>query len=128
MGAVNAFLAALESKNKEKLTDATAKRSKDEAVEKHRKIFQEILEGTISDDDLEEIAKSFAGFKVMYVLDAKSTKRIGVVVGKPTTGGGHLQRTIMAREEKEGWKVVDVEDLYNFKAMPNYGRNRTRKR
>ena len=124
-GGVTAFLNALKARDKDRLTEATARRAPTEAVEKHKKIFSEIVEGTISDEDLDEISKSFDGFKVMYQLNAKSTARIGVVVGKPTTGGGHLQRTIVARREKEGWKVVDIEDLYNFKAMPNFGRGRT---
>jgi hypothetical protein len=128
VNAVTAFLAALKAKDKDKLTQATAKRAATEAEEKHRKIFSEIIEGSISDDDLDEISKSFDGFKVMYMLNAKSTARIGVVIGKSTTGGGHLQRTIMARKEKDGWKVLDIEDLYNFKAMPNFGRGRTTRR
>jgi hypothetical protein len=126
--AVTAFLAALKAKDKDKLAQATAKRAATEAEEKHRKIFSEIIDGSISDDDLSEIAKAFEGFRVMTVLNAKSTGRIGVVVGKMTKGGGHLQRTIMARKEKEGWKIVDVEDLYNFKAMPNFGTGRGRRR
>ena len=112
--AVNAFLAALKAKDKDRLATATAKRAPTEAAEKHRKIFAAIVEQSISDDELEEMSQAMGGYQIMGVLDAKSTGRIGVVVAKQS-GRDMLRRTIMTRKEKDGWKVLDIEDMYDFK-------------
>ena len=114
--AVQAFLAALTAKNKDKLAEATAKRAPTEAAEKHRKIFAAIVEGSISDDELDEMARALEGFKVSGQGTAKSTGRIGILVSK-TIGREYLQRTIMTRKEKEGWKVLDVESLIDYKPV-----------
>jgi hypothetical protein len=112
--AVVAFLAALKSKNKDRLAETVAKRAPTEAVEKHRKIFSEIIDGSISDDDIDEMAKALEGFQVTQVLQAKSTRRIDVIVSK-MSGRDRLQRTIVTRQEVEGWKVLDIEAMYDFK-------------
>jgi hypothetical protein len=112
--AVQAFLSALQSKNKDRLTQATARRAPTEAEEKHRKIFAEIVDGSISDDDLDEMSKAMNGFRVTGVLPAKSTGRIGVLVGK-MEGRDMMQRTITVRKEAEGWKVMDISAMLDFK-------------
>ena len=112
--AVDAFLKALAAKNKDRLAEATAKRAPTEATEKHRKIFGEIIDGSISDEDLDELANALKGYTVQTVLEAKSTGRIGVVVGKQT-GREYFQSTIITRKEKDGWKVLDVTNMYDFK-------------
>jgi len=124
--AVTAFLAALKAKDKDRLATATADRAPTEADEKHRKIFAAIKELSISDGELDEMAKALEGFQVVSVLQAKSTRRIGVVVAK-MSGRDRLQRTIMTRQEREGWKVLDIESLYDFKAMPMYRRPKARR-
>jgi hypothetical protein len=112
--AVTAFLAALKAKNKDRLAETTAKRAPTEADEKHRKIFSEIIDGSISDDDLDEMSKALDGFQVISVLPAKSTRRIDVVISK-MSGKDRLQRTIVTRQEIDGWKVLDIEAMYDFK-------------
>jgi uncharacterized protein (DUF1800 family) len=125
---VTAFLNALKAKDKDRLAEATAKRAPTEAEEKHRKIFTEIMDGSISDDDLDEMSKALSGFTVVQVLDAKSTGRIGVVVSK-RDGKDTLQRTIMTRKEKEGWKVLDIANMYDFKpGLPPLMRGRSGRR
>jgi hypothetical protein len=111
---VVAFLAAVKSKNKDRLAETVAKRAPTEADEKHRKIFSEIIDGSISDDDLDEMAKALDGFQVMSVLQAKSTRVVKVVVSK-MSGKDRLQRTIVTRQEIDGWKVLDIEAMYDFK-------------
>ncbi len=118
---VTAFLAALKAKSKDQLAEATARRSATEAVEKHRKIFAEIIEGSISDVELDEMAKSMEGYQVMYQLPAKSTGRIGVVIAKQE-GRDRLQRTVIVRKENDGWKVMDIEGAYDFKPVGNFRR------
>jgi hypothetical protein len=121
MTSVQAFLAALKAKDKDRLSEATARRSPTEADEKHRKIFAAIIDQSISDDELDEMSKALDGFRVMQQLPAKSTGRIEVVIAK-MDGRDRQQRTIVTRKEKEGWKVLDVQSLVEFKAMPLYRR------
>ena len=121
MTSVQAFLAALKAKDKDRLSQATARRAPTEADEKHRKIFAAIIDQSIADDELDELSKALEGFQVAQVLQAKSSARIGVVIRK-MSGRDMLQRTVMTRKEKEGWKVMDVESLLEFKAMPTFGR------
>jgi hypothetical protein len=127
--AVASFLAALKSKNKDRLAQTTAKRAPTEAAEKHRKIFSEIVDQSISDEDLDEMAKAMEGFQVVQVLQAKSTRKIDVVVAK-MSGKDRLQRTIVTRQEVEGWKVLDIEAMYDFKPglPPMFMRGRGRGR
>jgi len=125
--AVKAFLDALQAKNKDRLTQATARRAPTEADEKHRKIFAEIVDGSIADDDLDEMAKAMSGFQVSGVLPAKSTGRIGVIVSKMEGRGDRLQRTITVRKEADGWKVLDISSMIDFKAMPMFNRGGRRR-
>ena len=125
--AVQAFLSAVKAKDKDRLSQATARRSVTEAVEKHQKIFAAILEQSISDEELDDMAKSLEGFQVQTVLQAKSTGRTGVVIGK-MDNRDRLQRTVQVRLEKEGWKVLDLGGLIDFKPVGTmrspYGKRR----
>ena len=67
------------------------------------------------------MAKAMEGYQVMYELPAKSTGRIGVVIGKQS-GRDQLQRTVIVRKEQEGWKVMDIEGAYDFKPVGNFRR------
>ena len=126
--AVQAFLAALKAKDKDRLSQATARRAPTEADEKHRKIFAAIIDQSISDDELDEMSKALEGFQVAQVLQAKSTGQIKVIIRK-MSGRDMLQRTLVTRKEKEGWKVMDVESMYDFKpGLPPMMRGRGRRR
>ncbi len=116
MTAVAAFLAALQSKDKNRLAQATAIRSATEAEEKRRKVFASIVDQSISDDELADMAKTLEGYQVVTQLPAKSTGRIGVVIGR-ATNRDTLQRTVTVRKEREGWKVMDIAEALDF--QPN---------
>ncbi len=124
--AVQAFLAALKAKDKERLAQCTALHAPTEAAEKHRKIFAAIVEGSISDDELDEMAKALDGYQVSGMLEAKSTGRMGVLISK-MDGRDRLQRTITTRKEKEGWKVLDVDKRHRVQVHPD-ARTRGRRR
>jgi hypothetical protein len=122
-GAVSAFMAAVKAKDKERLKEATAIRAPKEAIEKHRKIFAAIDDQTITDDELDAMARALEGYRPVSQLPAKSTGRIEIVVGKQA-GLNYHQRTITTRKEKDGWKVLDVSDMLDFKPLltPTSGR------
>ena len=123
--AVMAFLAALKAKDKERLAQCTALHARTEAAEKHRKIFAAILDSDISDDELDEMSKTLDGYQVSGFLEARSTGAMGILISK-MDGRDRLQRTVMTRKEKEGWKVLDVDKAMEFKfiQMPTRGRRR----
>jgi hypothetical protein len=126
--AVMAFLAALKAKNKDRLAQCTALHAPTEAAEKHRKIFAAIVEGSISDDELDEMAKALDGYQFSGMLSPTSTGRWGVTISK-MDGRDRLQRVVMTRKEKEGWKVMDVDSALEFKfiQMPRGGRGGRRR-
>ncbi len=119
--AVEAFLKALKAKNKDRLAQATAHRAATEAVEKHQKIFAAILDQSISDEELDDMAKALDGFQVNGILSARSTGQIGVTIGKRNNRDA-LQRTVQVRREKEGWKVMDFGGTIDFRPTNSYRR------
>ncbi len=126
--AVMAFLAALKAKDKDRLAQCTALHAPTEADEKHRKIFAAILDESISDDELDEMAKTLNGYQFSGLVPPTSTGRWSVLISK-MDGRDRLQRTVLTRKEKEGWKVMDVDRAMEFKfiQMPVRGRGGRRR-
>jgi len=114
-GAVKAFLSALKDKDRERLTEATALRaSTPEEGGKYRDMFARIIDSSIADSELDDLATKLEGFKVSGENQPKSTGRLGVTVKKPTDTGGFLQRTVTVRKEKKGWGVLDISAALEF--------------
>ncbi len=108
-GAVNAFLSALQAKDRDRLAEATALRSHMEAAtDKNKELFGKIVDLSISDAELDDLAKKLQGFRISGENAAKSTRRLGIYVDKPSNDGGVLRYTLTVREEKKGWGVVDM--------------------
>lgn len=114
VNAVRAFLRAVEAKDRERLAEATALRSQTEGSPKHQELFAKIVEMSISDAELDEIAKQLEGFRVAGENAVKSTGRQGVYIDK-TTDGGIIRRTLTVRKEKKGWGVLDVGGPIEFR-------------
>jgi hypothetical protein len=126
--AVNSFLVALRAKDPERLADATALRSKYEASEKNKKLFESILSKTLPDNELNDLASKLEGYQVINQNLPKSTGKLGVILAK-RSGNDQLQRTVTVRLEKEGWKVLDVSGegkIEGFNRMPIKGSRRAR--
>jgi hypothetical protein len=114
-GAVKAFLSALEKKDRDRLTEATALRAASEQEGgRYREMFSRIIDSSISDSELGDLATKLEGFKVAGVNQVKSTGQLGVTVRKPTDNGGQLQRTVTVRKEKKGWGVLDISAQTEF--------------
>ncbi len=125
VGAVRAFLNALKAKDRDRLAEATALRSQTEASStRNRELFAKIVDMSISDAELDDIAKKLEGFHVSGENAVKSTGRQGVFIDKPNEKGGMVRRTLMVRKEKKGWGVMDVSGPTEFTGSGNANRRR----
>ncbi|MBX6315788.1 MAG: hypothetical protein IRY99_23170, partial [Isosphaeraceae bacterium] len=122
VNAARAFLNALKAKDLERLAEATALRSTYESSGSHRELFKAILDTTLSEEDLDELAKAFEGFEIYRLAQAQSTGQQGVILAK-NEGRDHFERTLYIRREKAGWKVLDFSKVREFR--PTLGRPST---
>ena len=102
-------VAALKAKDLTRLADATALRAPQEAKGiKNQKLFASINDGSMTEDDLSELANKLEGYTIMGQNDVKSTARVGIILGKNERNGDQYLRTVTVRREKTGWKVADI--------------------
>jgi hypothetical protein len=102
-------LSALKSKDLERLADTVALRAPTEASSKsNQKLFESILERSMSEDDLSDLANKLNGFQMVDANQPKSSGRFSIILGKPGKNGEFYRRTITLRHEKAGWKVLDI--------------------
>jgi hypothetical protein len=117
-GAVRAFLNALRDKDRDRLAEATALRSQTEAsTEKKKELFGKLVDMSIADAELDDLAKMLDGYQVAGENAAKSTKSLGVIIRKTQENGDFLSRTVTVRKEKKGWGVQDMSEAHLFKSM-----------
>jgi hypothetical protein len=131
IGAVRAFLKALKAKDRDALTEATALRSTDpmESTGPNKELFGRILDGSISDAELDDLATKLEGYKVAGENPPKSTGRLIVWADKTDKNGTRHRRDFTVRKEKKGWGVMDISTPMVFKAPPRYNpRQRSRGR
>ncbi len=81
-GAVKAFLDALKAKDLDRLNESTALRAAIEASAKNQELFQKIFELTLSDSELDELAKKLEGYTIAGENPPKSTGRVDVILQK----------------------------------------------
>jgi hypothetical protein len=101
------FLAAVQSKDVERISDAVAARAIEEASARTKSLFRAIKESTVEPDQLDELARIFDGMKVLNTNRVRSTNVRGIIVGRTEEGGDQIMRTLELRKEKEGWRVRD---------------------
>jgi hypothetical protein len=106
---VNAFLKALHAKDRDLLAEATALRAQNEASsDKIKELFGKIVDQSISDAEIDDLAKKLQGFRIAGENAPKSTGRLGIYIDKPTDEGSVMRITLTVRKEKKGWGVVDM--------------------
>jgi hypothetical protein len=130
-GAVRAFLSALKAKDLDRLNEATALRAQVEAVAKNQPLFKKIFDLSLSESELDEIAKKLDGYQIAGENPAQSTGRVDVILQKADTEhrGGYFRRKVTVRHEKKGWGVLDIAGATEFKApiaVPGRGMGRRR--
>ena len=118
---MRAFLNALQAKDRDRLAEATALRSQTEAsTDKTKELFGRIVDMSISDAEIDNLAKKLQGFHIAGENAVKSTGRRGIYIDKPTEGGSVLRFTLTVRKEKKGWGVMDMSsNPIEFKPMGN---------
>jgi hypothetical protein len=132
--AVTTFLNAVKSKNKDRIADATALRSVQMAHSKGMKqLFSNILDNSISDDDVNDLAKQLEGYQIIGQNTAVSSGQLGIIIGKSNGNYGQYRRTITVRHEAKGWKVADITGRSELEGMrgvrlPGMGRSTGRRR
>ena len=116
-GAVKTFLDALKARDADRLSEATARRAATESSAKNQEMFGKIIEVSMSDSELDDLAKKLEGYQISGENPAKSTGRVDVVVQKSGGNGSYMRRRITARREKKGWGVLDISPEQVFKAL-----------
>jgi hypothetical protein len=117
--AVVSFLNALKAKNIDNLADAVALHAPTEARPENQKLFQSILDASISDEMLSTIAADFDGYRIVRIDKPTTTGTFEVFIAKaipapPGVVGGtkvvglRLLRVVTVRREQAGWKVQDI--------------------
>ena len=82
-GAVKAFLSALKAKDLDRLNEATALRAQREASSaKNQELFKKIFDLSLSDSELDELAKKLDGYTIAGENPPKSTGRVDVILQK----------------------------------------------
>jgi hypothetical protein len=140
-GAVMAFLSAAQAKDRDRLAEATASRSQKEALieigdgskdrprasataaaaskdtgnSKNQEMFAKIVDSSISDSELDDVAKKLEGYQIAGENAVKSTGRLGIYIDKLAENGSVVRRTVTVRREKKGWGVMDISPPTEFK-------------
>jgi hypothetical protein len=121
-GAVTAFLNALKAHDLDRLTEATAIHAQVEARAKNQDMFKRIYDGSLSDEELDNLAKALEGYTLSGNNPPKSSGRIDMIVGKRGQNS-YITRLITVRHEKRGWLVCDISGPAEIKnpTMTPYG-------
>jgi hypothetical protein len=114
-GAVEAFLDALKARDLDRLAEATALRAQTEASARNIERFKRIYDGSLSESELDDIAKAMDGYQIMGENPAKSSGRVQVVLRKQGANNSWTTRVVTVRHEKKGWGVLDISGVGEYK-------------
>jgi hypothetical protein len=104
----NSFLNAMKSKDIRKIAESISLHAPLEAKSTvNQKLFMAVLEETLAQEDVDELARKLENYTISSVNVAKSSGMRGVTITRPE-GTSIMRRTIMMRLEKKGWKVQDI--------------------
>jgi hypothetical protein len=104
VAAAAVFLAALERKDLNRMAQATALRAATESL--NQELFFLILAQRLTRAELDELAEKLAGFRIAGT-SAVARNTVKILVTKPV-GNSAVRRMLTMREEKAGWKLLDL--------------------
>jgi hypothetical protein len=116
-GAVRTFLNALKAKDADRLSEATARRAPVESSGKNQDLFTKIVDVTLPDSELDDLAKKLDRYQISGENPQKSTGKADVVVSRRNDDGSSSSRRITARREKKGWGVLDIGPEQIFRTL-----------
>jgi hypothetical protein len=117
-GAVQAFLDAVKAHDLSRVTDATALRAgqQNETAPKHQVMFRRVVEGTLSESELNSLASKLENYRMSSANPAKSSGRLDIILSKRDTDTNSMWTIkVTVRREKKGWGVCDISEPAQFK-------------
>jgi hypothetical protein len=109
MTGATSFINAVRSRDRDRIAEATALRAPQEASkDSMKKLFTMILDGSVDDETIADLAKAFEGFQIIDHNEPKSSGKYGIILAKSNDKGGQFRRTVTMRKEAKGWKVCDI--------------------
>ncbi len=130
MTGATTFINAVKSKNKDRIQEATALHAPTEAHSvAMQKLFAQVVDLSISDSQVDDLAKALQGYTIIGMDPAVSSGRQKVVLGKSNGQGGQYRRTLTMRKEAKGWKVCDISgqsEMQGMRGMPMFRGGRRR--
>jgi len=125
IGAVQAFLSALKAKDADRLSEATALRAssaREGTSIKSQDLAKKIQDLSLTDPEMDELAKKLEGYTIAGENPARSTGRADVIIRKSGENGAYTLRKVTVRKEKKGWGVLDIAGPQVFKPQGGMGR------
>jgi hypothetical protein len=118
-GAVEAFLSALRAKDADRLAEACALRASLEPPLKNQNLFKKIFDVSLSDSEMDELAKNFENYKIAGENPARSTARVEVVLQRSGDDGSFYRRVVTVRREGKDrkWGVLHLATPTVFKPL-----------
>jgi hypothetical protein len=110
-------LNALKAKDLDRLAEATAIRAQNEASAKLQETFKRIYDGSLSESELDDLAKRLEGYQIAGENPARSGGRVTVIIRKTGQNNSIITRHVVVRHEKKGWGVCDVSGPQELKPL-----------
>ena len=101
------------------MAEACALRASLEPPLKNQVLFKKIYEVSLSDSEMDDLAKNFEDYKIAGENPAKSTARVEVVLQKAGDDGSFYRRVVTVRREGKDrkWGVLHIATPTVFKSM-----------
>ncbi|MFO0956345.1 MAG: hypothetical protein U0800_02630 [Isosphaeraceae bacterium] len=122
---MNTFLSAIKSRDPERISNAVALRSRTEAKDANKPLFEAMLDKNLTEDAISDLARSYEGMSVINYSALSETGKVSVRVGKQN-GREVIERSLIVRKEKAGWKVLDFDKFREYVPMGTPGKTNTR--
>ena len=100
------FLSAVQAKDSKRLAEAVALHARLESSNAHKLMFEHVLDEAATADDLDKLARDFAGMQLVELGTRKGSGEQHIIVGKEDETQT-TTRVLIVRKEKKGWKVQD---------------------
>ncbi len=113
--AVESFLSAAKARDGERIGQAISRRAPGEAKAAGlKRVMTSAVDRKLSDEDIANIAETFADYQVMNITPGKTSGSVNVTIGRERKGTGKTERTTFERrimrvhrDGNTGFKILD---------------------